>query len=105
MATLLNEQPYDREPIEYTHFDMWFDDTTTNPVHVDADELSDVANNVLDGWEESLGIRIDREGLDFSNWDAVGASFDIVVGHIVDAGYNVYVSSDYDFIEIYDKEQ
>jgi hypothetical protein len=104
MPTLFDEQPDDLEPIEYTHFDTWFDDTTTNPALATAQELSDASNNVLDAWEQSLGLKIDREGLDFSEWDEVYASFDIVVGHIVDAGYNVYVSSDYDFIEIYPKD-
>lgn len=102
MPVLYIEQPDDLEPIEYTHFDTWFEDTTTNSAMATEQELSDVANNVLDAWEESLSVKIDREGLDFSNWDAVLKSFDTVVEHIIKAGFSAYVSKDLLLIEIYE---
>jgi len=105
---LLDIQP-EVNPIEYTHFDSWFeyeegDDEDGH--YMDAEDatpqqLSDQANDVLDSWEDTLSIKIDREGLDFSTWDAVYESFDTVAEQIAEAGYDVYVSDDQLFIEIY----
>jgi hypothetical protein len=96
---LLDTQPDDLEPIEFTHFDSWFDDEDGEDVT--AQELSDQANNVLDFWEITLHIKIDREGLDFSTWDAVYDSFGTVASQVAEAGYDVYVSDEQGFIEVY----
>jgi hypothetical protein len=101
MATLLDTQPDDLEPVEFTHYDMWFENDDGEGVT--PQQLSDQANDVLDAWEKTLGIKFDREGLDFSTWQSVYVSFDTIALQVVEAGYNVYVS-DEGWIEVYDKE-
>jgi hypothetical protein len=56
---LLDTQPDDLEPIEFTHFDCWFDDEDGEGIT--AQELSDQANNVLDFCEITLHIKIHSE--------------------------------------------
>jgi len=99
MAIAYDIQPDDLEPVEYTHFDCWFEDEDED---VTPQRLSDLANDILDGWEDTLGIKIDREGLDFSDEDRAYDSFCVVTDDIVRAGYSVYKGDT--FIEIYSKE-
>jgi len=99
MATLLDTQPDDLEPVEYTHFDCWFEDCED----ATPQELSDRANDILDRWEQTLGIKLNRDGMDFNCWVAVLDLFDGIVEQIVGAGYDVYVSNE-GWIEVYDKE-
>ena len=98
MPVLYTEQPDDLEPIEYTHFDCWFEDEDGKDVT--PQQLSDKANDILDGWENTLSIKIDREGLDFSTWQGVFISFDTIAEQVVEAGYDAYVSNE-GYIEIY----
>ena len=100
MSTLLDIQPDDLEPIEFTHFDMWFEDDDGEGIT--PQQLSDQANDTLDLWEETLGVKFDREGLDFSDEDRAYDSFCVVTDDIVRAGYSVYKGDT--FIEIYSKE-
>jgi hypothetical protein len=102
MATLYDIQPDDLEPIEFTHFECWFDDEDGEDVT--PQQLSDQANDILDLWEETLGVKFDREGLDFSTWQGVLISFDTIAAQVVEAGYDVYVS-DEGFIEIYKEDE
>jgi hypothetical protein len=100
MAIAYDIQPEHLEPIEFTHFDCWFEDDEDDE-DVTPERLSDLANDILDGWEETLSIKIDREGLDFSDEDRAYDSFWIVADNIVQAGYSVYKGDT--FIEIYSK--
>ena len=111
MATLLDIQP-ESNPIEWTHFDTWFDDEYEDydGEYMDAedatpDQLSYHANDTLYVWEQNLGVRIDRRGLDFSTWDAVYESFDLIALQLVEAGYDVYVSDEQLFVEIYKEDE
>jgi hypothetical protein len=105
---LLDIQP-EVNPIEYTHFDSWFEyeeGDEEDGHYMDAEDatpqqLSDQANDILDSWEDTLSIKIDREGLDFSTWDAVYDSFGTVAFQVAEAGYDVYVSDEQGFIEVY----
>ena len=103
MATLLDTQPDDLEPVEYTHFDCWFEDEDEDGEGITPQQLSDRTNDVLDAWEATLGLKFDREGLDFSTWQGVLVSFDTIVAQVVEAGYDVYVS-DEGWVEVYGKE-
>ena len=44
MSIYYNIQPEDREPVEFTHFDCWTDDTTME--------------EIVHSWEASLGITL-----------------------------------------------
>jgi hypothetical protein len=96
MATLYDIQP-ELEPIEWTHYDCWFIDES----QITTKKLNQVANEILNNWEKTLGITFVRDGMDFSSWTAVYDLFDDIVDQVIKAGYSVYKGSD--FIEIYRK--
>jgi hypothetical protein len=98
MAKLLFTQPDDLEPIEFTHFDTWFD----NDDEVEPVLMNQRANDILDGWEKTLGVKFERDGMDFSDWDAVNDLFSDVCNQIVEAGFSVYLGGE--FIEVYSRE-
>jgi hypothetical protein len=104
MSTLYDKQPEDLEPIEYTHFDCWFEDTTINPTRATSEELTHASNKVLDAWENTLKITLNRDNLDFSTWENVYNAFDNIVEQVLKNGYNVYNSEDNGFIEIYESK-
>ena len=66
-------QPDDIEPVEFTHFDCWADDTTME--------------EIVHSWEASLGIT-----LPVDSWDSVIVS-------LLRNGLDVYEGDE--FIEIY----
>jgi hypothetical protein len=99
MAQLFNIQPDDLEPIEFTHFDSWFDDE--NEEKENAFNLNLCANRILDSWEQALDIKFARDGMDFNCWAAVQDLFSDIVDQIVLNGYSVYQGDE--FIEIYSK--
>jgi len=99
MAQLLNIQPDDLEPIEFTHFDSWFEDEDEEEEN--AFKLNLCANQILDNWEQTLGLKFARDGMDFNCWEAVQDLFSDIVDQIVLNGYNVYQGDE--FIEIYSK--
>lgn len=78
MSTYYNIQPDDREPVEYTHFDCWTDDTTMA--------------EIVTSWEASLGIF----ALPKDSWDSV-------IVALLRHGYDVYEGDE--FIEIYEGEE
>jgi hypothetical protein len=75
MSIYHNTQP-DLEPIEFTHFDCWDDDTTME--------------EIVMSWEASLGITLPTD-----TWDAV-------IMTLLRHGYDVYEGDE--FIEIYQSE-
>ena len=76
MSTYFICQPEDIEPVEFTHFDCWDDDTTME--------------EIIHSWEASLGIT-----LPVDSWDSV-------IVQLLRNGYSVYEGDE--FIEIYDEE-
>jgi hypothetical protein len=73
MGILYTTQPEDIEPVEYTHFDCWEDDTTME--------------DVIHAWEASLGVT-----LPVDSWDSV-------IVQLLRLGYDVYEGDE--FIEVY----
>lgn len=76
MSIYYNAQP-DREPVEFTHFDCWDDDTTME--------------EIVMSWEASLGITLPTD-----TWDSV-------IMTLLRHGYDVYEGDE--FIEIYEGEE
>jgi len=101
MAQLLNIQPDDLEPIEFTHFDSWFEDEDEEEEEENASKLNLCANQILNNWEQTLGLKFARDGMDFNCWEAVQDLFSDIVDQIVLNGYSVYQGDE--FIEIYSK--
>ena len=77
MSTYFICQPEDIEPVEFTHFDCWDDDTTME--------------EIIHSWEASLGIT-----LPVDSWDSV-------IMALLRNGYSVYEGDE--FIEIYELEE
>lgn len=75
MSIYYNVQP-EREPIEFTHFDCWTDDTTLE--------------EIVHSWEASLGVV-----LPVDSWDSI-------ILQLLRLGFDVYDGED--FIEIYPSE-
>lgn len=73
MGTLYTVEPDDLEPVEFTHFDCWDENTT----------LEEIAMS----WGASLGIT-----LPVDSWDSV-------IMALLRSGYSVYEGDS--FIEIY----
>ena len=63
----------DMEPVEFTHFDCWDDDTTME--------------GIVQAWEQSLGVTLQSD-----SWEAVIVS-------LLNHGFDVYEGDG--FIEIY----
>jgi hypothetical protein len=82
MSIFYNVQP-NREPIEFTHFDMWDDDEDLN--------------GILEAWENSLNMQLPRYDL---STISVEEALSIVVVMILNRGYDVYYGDE--FIEIYE---
>lgn len=77
MGTLFTIQPEDREPIEFTHFDCWDEDTQ--------DE------DIIEAWEKNLGIKLPK-----SSWN------DVILS-LLRQGFDVYEGDE--FIEIFQSEE
>lgn len=77
MSTYFICRPEDIEPVEFTHFDCWDDDTTME--------------EIIHSWEASLGIT-----LPVDSWDSVIMS-------LLRNGYDVYEGDE--FIEIFETEE
>jgi len=92
MATLYEIQPDNLEPIEWTHFDTWFDDDKT---HTD-EEFFTLAYQIIDTWAINLDISFNIPNFNHVDLDD---GFDLVIMQVLESGYNVYKGSD--FIEIY----
>ena len=73
MGMLYTIQPDDLEPVEYTHYDCWDDDT----------KWYDIAR----AWESTLGIGLAKH------------SIDSTIMSLLQQGYDVYNGDE--FIEIY----
>jgi hypothetical protein len=86
MSIFFEIQPDSLSPIEYTHLDQWTD--------IDRDDSG--ANIIIDAWEESLNIKLNRPNFAINGvWDGL----EMVCREIITHGYSVYMGSD--FIEIY----
>jgi hypothetical protein len=97
MAILYDIQP-DNEPIEWTHFDSWFDDKEDEEIYTDK-ELFTRAIEIIDTWAVNLSITINVPN--FNHVD-LEDGFDLVIMQLLEHGFNVYKGSD--FIEIYEGE-
>jgi hypothetical protein len=73
MGMLYTIQPDDLEPVEYTHYDCWDDDT--------------IWFDIVRAWEKNLGIGLSKESIDSTIMD------------LLQQGYDVYNGDE--FIEIY----
>ena len=94
MAILYDIQP-DIEPIEWTHFDCWFEEDET---HTDK-ECFTRAIEIIDTWVVNLSISINVPNFNHVDLDD---GFDLVIMQLLEHGFNVYKGSD--FIEIYEGE-
>lgn len=74
MGILYTTRPDDLEPIEFTHFDCWEEDTTME--------------EILESWESSLGITLPKD-----SWDSA-------IMQLLRKGYDVYEGEE--FIEIFE---
>jgi hypothetical protein len=74
MGMLYTIRPDDLEPVEFTHFDCWEDDTTME--------------EIIQSWEASLGINLPVD------------SWDNVIMQLLRQGYDVYEGDE--FIEIFE---
>lgn len=75
MSTYFICQPEDIEPVEFTHFDCWDDDTTME--------------EIVASWSKNLGIELPTD-----SWDSV-------IMTLLRNGYSVYEGDE--FIEIYEE--
>ncbi len=111
MSIYLEIQPENIEPIEMSHFDMWFPTDDGEP-DIDAyfnAEIEDAAEHmsgILEAWDKSLGTTLTSIGGDLYNdiedlVHSIGLSmmWDLVVAQLLSYGYDVYQSDD--FIEVY----
>ncbi len=73
MGRLYAVRPDDLEPVEFTHFDCWEDDTTME--------------EILESWEALLGITLPKD-----SWDSA-------IMQLLRQGYDVYEGDE--FIEIF----
>jgi hypothetical protein len=73
MGILYTIQPDDIEPIEYTHYDCWDDETTWY--------------DIVRAWESNLGVSLAKD------------STDATIMSLLRHGYDVYEGDE--FIEIY----
>lgn len=113
MRTLLDGQS-DREPIEFTHFDMWFCDDEGQP-DVDAfyekplEERKKICDEIIASWEESLGAPLHPQKTyhgvapDLYRMLDVNGVLDLVILKLLDHGYDVYSSDT--MIEIYEGDE
>ncbi len=69
MSIYYETEPDDLEPVEFTHFDCWEDDTTME--------------DIIHAWEASLGIT-----LPVDSWDSV-------IVQLLRQGYDVYEGDNY----------
>jgi len=74
MGMLYSIQPDDLEPIEYTHYDCWENDTTWF--------------DIVRAWEKTLGVGLPKE------------STEATIISLLSNGYDVYCGDE--FIEIYE---
>jgi hypothetical protein len=74
MGMLYTIRPDDLEPVEFTHFDCWEDNTTME--------------EIIQSWEASLGINLPVD------------SWDNVIMQLLRQGYDVYEGDE--FIEIFE---
>lgn len=74
MGILYTTRPDDLEPVEFTHFDCWEEDTTME--------------EILESWESSLGITLPKD-----SWDSA-------IMQLLRKGYDVYEGEE--FIEIFE---
>lgn len=77
MGIYYTAQPEDREPIEFTHFDCWDDDTTWN--------------DIIDSWERTLGVKLSRD------------NEDEMIVQLLERGYDIYWGDE--FVEIYEGDE
>jgi hypothetical protein len=100
MSIYHNTQP-DHEPIEYTHFECWFDEEGDWELFEEADDkaLARKMDEIVGSWESSLDVSLPRP-----NVSALGleGAFDLVLVALLEQGYDVFKGSD--FIEIYPGE-
>ena len=99
MATLYEIQPDDLEPIDFTHFDCWFEDEDEDDEEHTDEEFFNLALQIIDTWAVNLSIHINPPDFAKVGFDD---GFDLVIMQILEHGYDVYKGSD--FIEIYKPE-
>jgi hypothetical protein len=63
MSTYYTIEPADREPIEYTYFDEWEDDTTWY--------------DIVRIWEGNLGVSLSKDSQDATVLDLLRNGFDV----------------------------
>lgn len=103
MRQLLEFQPENIEPVEFTHFDMWFaEDDLTWMEHASLNDIKEQALIVLNGWTETLGVKFDHCPASLLNYLELEAFFDLVIIRLLEYGFDVYKGST--FIEIYKGE-
>jgi hypothetical protein len=113
MGRLLEDQPDDSNPIEFTHFDSWFEDEdgeTTVALEgaedygYDDEGIGARAMEVIESWEATLNLKLnpypDAEDFrEFGHVDGVAWLFDLVIMKLLKAGYDVFKGDS--FIEVY----
>jgi hypothetical protein len=66
MGILYTTQPEDIEPVEYTHFDSWEDETTWY--------------DIVRAWESNLGILLSKDSTDATIMDLLRNGYDVYEG-------------------------
>ena len=113
MRILLDVQS-DREPIEYTHFDMWFCGEDCGPNGNDIYKAPfkarvEICEGIIASWEQSLGVPLHpQKTYNTSSSDLYRALdiegvLDLVILKLLEHGYDVYSSEN--MIEIYEGDE
>lgn len=102
MRQLLEFQPENIEPVEFTHFDMWFEEDDLMWVGVSDEAVKEKAKLIVEGWEETLKVKLMPDSGVFCILPNVAAFFDIIIVQLLEYGFDVYKGST--FIEIYKGE-
>lgn len=114
-GVLLDVQPDDNDPAEFTHFDCWIknedgeddDNGLTRYCDADLDTLAPIAADIIQSWENTLSLDLLSAYSEDLNEDltstitrlGIDAAFDLVIMKLLRAGYHVYEGDS--FIEIY----
>lgn len=115
MRSLLEAQS-EREPVEYTHYDMWFCDDEGEPdtnslafYNASMEEREKLCDEVIASWEESLGVSLHPQktyhGLAANLYRVldINGVLDLVIIKLLEHGYDVYSSDT--MIEIYEGDE
>ena len=111
MSAYYETQPDDNDPIEMTHFDMWFPNEDDEP-DIDAYEragtkaLAKELDKVLKAWDKTLGTNLENIALHVSKYKidvvytlGMDMIWDLVIMRLLGHGYNVFQGES--FIEVY----